>query len=204
MRAGHQGAGMPEQEELYSQYGRVSSRFGGRVGEGLKLNREEPTQDQQREVPRDNHTLELYVEHCTAPRPTASLKGSTEAYTDLADALEATLKQRFSEWQLDFVENPSPEMAPYDFVKPSEAYSYHGRVGSPQQNYFVEDLCLMDRRALQNGERVLDKSTYPATIHSYPRLGLLRCATELPRMRMGRCSMSKRSTQSWRSRSFQS
>ena len=145
---------MPEEtDELeYSAFGGISSRFGGRVGEGLSgISKalEKPDENMPRQSPKEVHAITLCIEHCTTHRPTLTLKGTPEAYTELAEKVEAAFKEQFGDdWTIDFTINPAPEKSPFPYVAPELAYSYHGRCGTAQQSFYVVDMPEQQRRLL--------------------------------------------------------
>ena len=157
----------------YQTYGRVSSRFGGRTGEGLKAINKSPELDRNRPklAPGDGQLLVVFIEHCTARRPSESLKGSSEKYVRLAEEVEAEVGRVLEAWALDVVRNPKAGAAPCAFVNPADAPDYCGRVGDAQQSYFVQELPKSVLESLRRGHTVIDEAGYPARLTTYPRIG---------------------------------
>ena len=176
-----------EDKPFYSAYGKISSRF---AAEDVA----EPTVDDMtvadfgkdgkvpKQVPSDSATLTLYVEHCTAERPTWSLKGSKAKYEECHANLEAAFLEQFAEWSptaLNYVNNPKPAQSPYVFLPPDKAVTYPGRINSFDAPCFVHELGEVTRNHLLDGTMVIDSSDFPPLLLKYPRIGALEVTYQL-------------------------
>ena len=128
-------------------------------------------------VPKDSHSLTLFIEHCLAPRPSPSLKGASAKYTELCARLEENLRDHFDgmfDGRIDLQVNPPPRNSPLPFMEVERAVRF--------LKGFSEAVVDQVRAGLQ----VVDISVLPPRLHPYPRLGAFEvCA---PSTRHGWCT----------------
>ena len=113
-------------------------------------------------LPKDSNRLILFVEHCTSPRPSATLKGDSERYSDLSSKLEYLMRDKFEtlfEGRIDFRPNPPPRDTPYNFMDPVKA--------ARRLRGFSDKV----KQELLDGVQVLESTSYPPRVHYYPRIG---------------------------------
>lgn len=182
-----------DSEPFYSAYGKISSRFGGEDGE--KLAEELTAADigpdgpqtataKVKTAPNEDHKLVLYVERCTAPRPTTSLKGSLQRYEEACASLEYAFLEQFSDgaWsqeQLDFSPNPPPDKSPFTYLPAAEAAQYQGRLGTLAAPTYLQEMGATTHRALTEGRMIIDASIYPPQLVRYPRIGAFEVTYQL-------------------------
>ena len=179
----------PDESEqpFYSAYGKISSRFGADANDEPTV--EDLTAADFREggkvpkmAPSESTTLTLYVERCTATRPTETLKGRSEKYDECQAALDAAFREHFADWNpsaIEIVSNPKPAQSPYVFLPPNQAFAYKGRVNSLDAPLFIHDLGPSTRQQLLDGTLVIDASDFPPQLLKYPRVGAFEVTYQL-------------------------
>ena len=179
----------PDESEqpFYSAYGKISSRFGADANDEPTV--EDLTAADFREggkvpkmAPSESTTLTLYVERCTAKRPTETLKGRSEKYDECQAALDAAFREHFADWNpsaIEIVSNPKPAQSPYVFLPPNQAFAYKGRVNSLDAPLFIHDLGPSTRQQLLDGTLVIDASDFPPQLLKYPRVGAFEVTYQL-------------------------
>ena len=121
-------------------------------------------------APKPAHQLVVIVEHCTAPRPFRSLKGSKEKYAEVCGKLEQHFQQQFEDaWQgrTAFQTNTHPRSKPDLFMEEKKAIR------------FLEDFSYHVHQHIKAGTKVLDLSAYPPQLQTYPRIGSLEVSYSL-------------------------
>ena len=180
-------------EPFYEAYGKISSRFGADDGDQLaeELTAADIGPDgpnsasaKVKTSPTATHRLTLFIERCTAPRPTTSLKGTTERYEDACSNLEAAFLEKFADgqWsaeQIDFSANPSPDKSPFTYLPAEEAARYTGRLGTLAAPTYLQEMGGTTRQALLQGRMVIDMGIYPPQLVKYPRIGALEVTYQL-------------------------
>ena len=179
----------PDESEqpFYSAYGKISSRFGADANDEPTV--EDLTAADFREggkvpkmAPSESTTLTLFVERCTAKRPTETLKGRSEKYDECQAALDAAFREHFADWNpsaIEIVSNPKPAQSPYVFLPPNQAFAYKGRVNSLDAPLFIHDLGPSTRQQLLDGTLVIDASDFPPQLLKYPRVGAFEVTYQL-------------------------
>ena len=179
----------PDESEqpFYSAYGKISSRFGADANDEPTV--EDLTAADFREggkvpkmAPSESTPLTLYVERCTATRPTETLKGRSEKYDECQAALDAAFREHFADWNpsaIEIVSNPKPAQSPYVFLPPNQAFAYKGRVNSLDAPLFIHDLGPSTRQQLLDGTLVIDASDFPPQLLKYPRVGAFEVTYQL-------------------------
>lgn len=179
----------PDESEqpFYSAYGKISSRFGADANDEPTV--EDLTAADFREggkvpkiAPSESTTLTLFVERCTAKRPTETLKGRSEKYDECQATLDAAFREHFADWNpsaIEIVSNPKPAQSPYVFLPPNQAFAYKGRVNSLDAPLFIHDLGPSTRQQLLDGTLVIDASDFPPQLLKYPRVGAFEVTYQL-------------------------
>ena len=172
---------------FYDAYGNISARFGlhdGDTAAEALMPADVASLPAAKVAPSASHSLCVFVECCTAKRPSGTLRGSAERYSDAHAALESAILDACiaASWtadQLTILRNPHPAQSPYSFMPREEAAGYKGRVGTMESYYYLHELGESTREQLRTGAMVLDSSEFPPQLCKYPRIGALEVTYQL-------------------------